>query len=388
MKSFPTVFLSLSALLLLILTSGGCSSGKGEVTIRLPKDFKEKTLVVSHVTIDNVFKAKKQDDLKVVYDTLEVKEGIARMTLDSAGAARYNIEPPMLSRNEPEFYATPEDRIEVTIRNFDPLDYEVSGTELMEDLTKLNSVTMPIQQEYVDLVNNNEDVSEEQVKGIMDRYDAAIKKFVADNPKSPAVAYAILDLNGDDFKRIYDNMTPEAKRSILMPYAELYNRQAEEMQREREAEEARKAEVASGTITAPNFTLPDLEGKRVSLSDFRGKWVVLDFWGSWCGWCVKGFPALKRAYEKYGDKIVVIGIDCNESEADWREGVRKHELPWINLYNGNDKALYSEYNIEGFPTKAIINPEGKLVDLTTGEDPTFFSRLAGFLGNSYQGGGF
>ncbi|MDE6296559.1 MAG: thioredoxin family protein, partial [Muribaculaceae bacterium] len=85
------------------------------------------------------------------------------------------------------------------------------------------------------------------------------------------------------------------------------------------------------------------------------------------------------AYEKYGDKIVVIGIDCNESEADWKEGVKKHQIPWLNLYNGNDQALYEAYNITGFPTKAIINPQGKLVDLTTGDDPEFYTRLASFV---------
>ncbi|MDE6670395.1 MAG: TlpA family protein disulfide reductase [Muribaculaceae bacterium] len=357
----------------------GCSNNEGDVTIQLPEDFQEKTLVVSHVTIDNVFNAKQQEDLKVVYDTLEVKNGVARMKLDQAGAARYNIEPPVMSRMEPDFYAAPNDKLEVSISSFDPLDYKVKGTQLMEDLTTLSSITGPIQQEYFYLVNNNENVSEAQTKAIMDRYDAAIKKFVADNPKSPAIPFAILDLSGDDFKTAYDNMTPEAKKSILMPYAILYNQQAEEMLKDREAEEARKAEVASGTITAPDFTLPDLDGKKVSLSDFRGKWVILDFWGSWCDWCIRGFPALKEAYNKYGDKIVVIGIGCNEPEADWRAGVKKHQIPWLNLYNGDNRELYTAYKIEGFPTKAIINPEGKLVDLTTGEDPTFYTRLANFV---------
>lgn len=357
-----------------------CSTESDSVTIRLPEGFQAKTLVVSHVTIENIFTATKQEDLKVVYDTLEVKDGVARMTLDPAGAARYNIEPPEMTRTEPDFYATPGEKIEVVIKTFDPLDYEVTGTELMEDLTALAAITGPIQQEYFEMVNGSENVTEAQAKEFMDRYDAAIKKFVADNPKSPAVPFAIMDLSGDDFKEAYDNMTPEAKQSILMPYAELYNRQAEAMQQARATEEARKAEIAEGNITAPAFTLPDLQGKEVSLADFRGKWVVLDFWGSWCGWCVKGFPALKEAYQKYGDKIVVIGIDCNESEADWRAGVKTHELPWLNLYNGDNRELYEAYGIEGFPTKVIINPEGKIVDLTTGEDPTFFDRLAKFVG--------
>ena len=361
----------------LILAS--CSEKKGEVTIQLPEDFQGKTLVVNHIMLDNMFSAKQADDVVMLYDTLEVKDGVARMKIDPSGAARYCIEPPMMTRSQPEFYASPGESLDIDIKAFEPLDYTMTGTELMEDYAKYRSMTKPIQQEYVDLVSLNDYPATEQVQELMDRYDAAIKKFVADNPKSPMVPLAIIELGNDDFKSIYDNMTPQAKKSILMPFAEAYNKQVEQAQAEFAKEDARKAELSSGKIAAPGFTLPDLSGKKVSLSDFRGKWVVLDFWGSWCGWCVKGFPALKEAYQKYGDKIAIIGIDCNESEADWREGVKKHELPWINVYNGLDQKLYEDYQITGFPTKVIINPEGNIVDLTTGEDPSFFTRLADFV---------
>lgn len=358
------------------LLMAACSSDNGTVTIKLPADYNGSTLVVSHVTIDNAVNATRQEDLNVVYDTLQVSGGVAKMKLDPAGAARYDITPPPTARLDPEFYAEPGDKLVVTIRDFDPLDYDVQGSALMDGITAFNAATNPMLQEYYVLVNSGDNVTADQVKDIMDRYDAAVKKFVADNPASPAVPFAIMNLSGDDFKAVYDNMTPQARESILMPYADLYNAQVVEMQQAQAAEAERQAEIASGRVDAPGFTLPDLAGKKVSLSDFRGKWVVLDFWGSWCGWCVKGFPALKEAYDKYGSKIVVIGIDCNETEAQWRAGVEKYKLPWINLYNGDDGALYEAYGIEGFPTKAIINPEGKLVDLTTGEDPEFFDRLA------------
>lgn len=361
------------------LIMASCSGDKGTVKIQLPEDFAENTLVVSHLTIKNMFEATQAEDLTVIYDTLAVKDGVAELRLDPAGAARYSIEPPVMATMQPEFYAEPKDALTVTIKSFEPLDYDVKGTKLMEDVMAYTSITRPIQQEYMSLVSRNENISPEQLQEQIKRYDDAVKKFVADNPDSPVIPYVITDLSGDDFKAAYDNMSPEAKKSILMPFAEAYNKDVEQMQSQREEEEARSAELASGKIEAPDFSLPDLNGKKVSLSDFKGKWVVLDFWGSWCGWCVKGFPALKEAYQKYGNKIVIIGIDCNESEEDWREGVKKHELHWLNLYNGNDRALYEAYHITGFPTKAIINPEGKLVDLTVGEDPSFFTRLADFV---------
>lgn len=139
--------------------------------------------------------------------------------------------------------------------------------------------------------------------------------------------------------------------------------------------------VAEDAIMAPNFTLKDLDGKDVSLTDFRGKWVILDFWGSWCIWCIRGIPELKDAYQKYGDQLVIVGIDCNESQEDWRAGVKKYELPWVNVYCPNeDFNILQSYGVEGFPTKAIVSPTGVLENITVGHDPEFYTILSNLIG--------
>lgn len=133
------------------------------------------------------------------------------------------------------------------------------------------------------------------------------------------------------------------------------------------------------SVPAPNFTLKDLRGKEVSLSDFKGKWVVLDFWGSWCKWCVIGIPEMKKAYEKYHPKgLEIIGIDCNEPQEAWREAVERYELPWVHLYNpdGRGKGITAEYEIQGYPTKVIVDPDGFIYDIVIGEDPVFYEILS------------
>lgn len=125
-------------------------------------------------------------------------------------------------------------------------------------------------------------------------------------------------------------------------------------------------------IPAPDFTLEDINGNPLSLSDLKGKWVVLDFWGSWCPWCIKGFPALKEAYAQYAGKIEVLGIDCRDTKEVWKEAVKKYELPWLQVYNPGDNGLLEKYQIQGFPTKFIIDPEGNIANVTIGEDPEFF----------------
>lgn len=128
-------------------------------------------------------------------------------------------------------------------------------------------------------------------------------------------------------------------------------------------------------VAAPNFTLNDINGKPLSLSDLRGKWVILDFWGSWCPWCIKGFPALKEAYKTYEGKVEILGIDCRDSVEVWKDAVKKYELPWLQVYNPGNNDLLEKYEIQGFPTKFIIDPDGNIANVTIGEDPEFFNIL-------------
>lgn len=128
---------------------------------------------------------------------------------------------------------------------------------------------------------------------------------------------------------------------------------------------------------APQFTLEDKEGKEVSLSDFRGKWVVLDFWGSWCRWCIAGIPEMKKAYDEYHSKgLEIIGIDCGDPKDVWISAVEKYELPWVNVYNPDDnKSLLAEYYVKAFPTKILVDPQGVIHKVVIGEDPEFYELL-------------
>lgn len=162
------------------------------------------------------------------------------------------------------------------------------------------------------------------------------------------------------------------KNSALYPLVES---QKTYVEKSIEADKKMK-EMQNGNYEAPDFTLKNLEGKDVKLSDFRGKWVIIDFWGSWCGWCIKGFPKLKDAYEQYKPELEILGVDCNEPEANWRKGVEKYKLPWVNVYNPEGTTILSDYAVQGFPTKIIVNPEGKIANITVGENPAFFDTLA------------
>ena len=124
-----------------------------------------------------------------------------------------------------------------------------------------------------------------------------------------------------------------------------------------------------------DFCLKDIEGKQFRLSSLRGKYVVLDFWGSWCYWCMKGMPEMKKYYARYADRLAIVGINCGDTEAKWKATVAKHELPWINVYCPDGDDLLTEYDIQGFPTKIVISPDGKIINGVCGEDKSFYQCL-------------
>jgi len=156
--------------------------------------------------------------------------------------------------------------------------------------------------------------------------------------------------------------------------------QAESENTVTETVEVETAAVEADGVEAPDFTLNDLNGKPLTLSSLRGKYVILDFWGSWCGWCIKGIPQMKEYYQKYAGKFEILGIDCNDPEEKWKAAVEKYELPWLHVYNTRDSKVLEQYKIEGFPTKIIIGPDGKIVKTIIGEDPAFYTLLDQLFG--------
>jgi thiol-disulfide isomerase/thioredoxin len=180
-------------------------------------------------------------------------------------------------------------------------------------------------------------------------------------------------------KETYKLFDASVREGRMKPLYESWVKDAEErLKAEAEEKEAQQKQIAG--IEAPLFTLNDLEGSPLALTSLRGKYVILDFWGSWCVWCIKGFPKMKEYYAKYPGKFEILGIDCNDTEEKWKTAVKKHELPWLHVYCPKTSTLLSDYGITGFPTKIIIGPDGKIVKTIVGEDPSFYTLLDELFG--------
>lgn len=121
--------------------------------------------------------------------------------------------------------------------------------------------------------------------------------------------------------------------------------------------------------TAPNFTLPDLTGEKISLQDYRGKVVLLNFWTTWCPYCKVEMPELAAAYQKYRDKgFVVLSVDMTAQEKT--PGAVKdfiaqkgYNFPVLLDEKGN---VSSQYSISSIPTSFLIDTQGRIVSVKIG----------------------
>jgi len=125
------------------------------------------------------------------------------------------------------------------------------------------------------------------------------------------------------------------------------------------------SEVIQAGKKAPAFRLPTPEGKIVSLKDYSGKYVVLDFWASWCPDCRTENPGLVKLYEKYAPQgVAFIGISFDTDREAWLRGIENDSLDWpqvSSLKKWKETAISKDYGINWIPTFYLINKKGRVI---------------------------
>jgi peroxiredoxin len=139
--------------------------------------------------------------------------------------------------------------------------------------------------------------------------------------------------------------------------------------------------VAVGEV-APDFTLSDPEGKETSLSSLRGKFVLIDFWASWCGPCRQENPNVVRMYDKFKNKgFSIYGVSLDKDMTPWKAAIKKDNLSWLH---GSDlkywnSAVAQTYGVKAIPATFLLDKDGKVIAKNL-RGPALEAKLAELLG--------
>jgi len=180
--------------------------------------------------------------------------------------------------------------------------------------------------------------------------------FIKNNPNSIISLYTLQKLGGqipdvEEVEPLFNSLSAMVRNS--KPGVEY-------------AERLSKVKATAIGAAALNFTLPDAFGKMVSLHEFKGKYVLIDFWASWCGPCRAENPNLVKAYRKYKNRnFTILGISLDDSNAkdEWFKAVKKDHLTWTQVSDlqGWNTIAARLYAIEAIPQNFLIAPDGKIV---------------------------
>lgn len=191
------------------------------------------------------------------------------------------------------------------------------------------------------------------------------QQFVEQHPDSYVSLYALEVNNGmysaDSYAAAYGKLSDRLKKT-----------HAAQGIRDRIAEW--KKLTPTGT-PAKDFTRKDQYGKTIKLSDYRGKLVILDFWGSWCGACRQSHPHLKELYEAYKNKgLEIIGVAnenvhgektaLSKAKAAWIAAIKKDDVNWVHVLNNEgtgDMDIVQSYQVSSYPTKILLDRDGKVL---------------------------
>lgn len=317
---------------------------------------------------------------KTVLDSVKILNGAfsfkGNINSPAKAALFLNLNPLVVQSTENadalSFYLEPTNLI---ITNTDSLkNATITGSKVNDDDKELKKILGPIfsqmsgfQSEYRKL-SETEQKDSTIMKAFKKKYDAVamqmppkMEQFVKEHNNSYVSLLVIGDMASNanalpTAKKLFASITPEVKKSELGVKLTQYFAQLD-------AAKIKQPEVGD---LATDFIQNDPNGKAVKLSDFKGKYVLLDFWASWCGPCRQENPNIVAAYNKYNSKgftVLGVSLDKENGREAWLNAIKNDGLVWTQLSDLKfwQNEVARMYSIESIPTNFLIDPNGKII---------------------------
>jgi peroxiredoxin len=313
-----------------------------------------------------------------VLDSAEIKNGKFVLTGIAAEEGLYQI---ILEKDINAYFLVVNDQPEINFsakigngsdKNFKDLNVETPGNKALKTLIiglMENVATLEKNEAVLDSLQNagNDSLlaieSVKQAK-LNEGLTSFLNEYVFKSDDPIVTIFAITKAYTEDknvIQKRVDHLTKKfPNHKVVQDIVLLYNKILTEMNMPKPAEQ-QKAVVGN---FAPDFTMNDTEGKSVSLSQYKGQYVLVDFWASWCGPCRGENPNVVAAYKKYKNKnFTVLGVSLDEDKDAWMKAIQKDGLTWKNISDlkGWQSAVVPVYGIEGIPYNVLLDPEGKIL---------------------------